>query len=105
MGRQEAVARSVVEAITQPRSGKSKPLGRILTWFSAFFKLYQLPLEKIEPEVFANLRTNHWDIGEDDYLAAFVPQPAENTGATEDELPLGSIGDMGFSGSVRLPVV
>lgn len=99
MGRQEAVARSVVQAITQPKFESSGFLGRILAWFSAFFTLYQLPLRKIQPDVFANLRKNHWEVEHDDYLAAFVPQPSQDPEVAEDQVPLGSIGDMGFSGS------
>ena len=96
MGRQEAIARSIVLALisgTQKRA--SNAFGRILAFFSAFFSLYQLHFEKIRPADFANLRRNHWECGDDAYLDSFRPKNGKNP-----EESLKSIGDMGFSGSV-----
>lgn len=99
MGRQEYIARSVVRAITSSNGVEKRtrnPLSWILTFFSAFFSLYQLTLRKIRPADFANLRRNHWEVSDGDYFSSF--QPAEGR---KDEQVLNAIGDMGFSGSVR----
>lgn len=102
MGRQEKIARSVVRAIVQAKAnGANKraprnPLAVLLALFSAFFSLYQLLLRKIRPADFANLRRKHWDVSDDDYVKSF-----QNEDGQVDEDSLKSIGDMGFSGSVR----
>ncbi|KAK3939322.1 hypothetical protein QBC46DRAFT_355114 [Diplogelasinospora grovesii] len=98
MGRQETIARSVVQAITNSdhiRRRSSNPLSSILALFSVFFSLYQLVLLKIRPADFANLRRKHWDLEDNAYIDSF--RPGEN-GDGEQE-GLNSIGDMGFSGS------
>ncbi|KAH8902437.1 SAICAR synthase-like protein [Coniochaeta sp. PMI_546] len=95
MGRQEAIARSIVLALingTQRRSRNA--LAWILAFFSAFFSLYQLHFEKVRPTDFANLRRNHWDVTDDAYLDSFCPEGEEKPGES-----LKAIGDMGFSGS------
>ncbi|KAK0630906.1 hypothetical protein B0T17DRAFT_234780 [Bombardia bombarda] len=99
MGRQEAIARSIALAITSTNGNSANKrsqnlLATLLAFFSALFSLYQLALRKIRPADFANLRRNHWDVGDDDYADSF--QPGE--GAKKEEA-LSSIGDMGFSGS------
>ncbi|KAB5517536.1 hypothetical protein GE09DRAFT_567591 [Coniochaeta sp. 2T2.1] len=95
MGRQEAIARSIVLALingTQKRA--SSALAWILAFFSAFFSLYQLHFEKVRPADFANLRRNHWDCSDDAYLDSFQPGAGK-----KPEESLRPIGDMGFSGS------
>ena len=99
MGRQEKIARSIVRAITNGSGAKRRsgnPLALLLALFSALFTLYQLALRKVRPADFANLRRKHWDVCDDAYVKSFQPDEGE----TNDE-PLKSIGDMGFSGSVR----
>lgn len=96
MGRKEAIARSVVRAITRRRPTQDRSanrLGRILALFSAFFSLYQLPLHKIRPVEFQNIRSEHWNVNDDDYVAAFLNEE-------RDAAALRGMGDMGFSGSV-----
>lgn len=96
MGRTEAIARSIVLAIVNGARKRSRsPIAFILTLLSTIFSLYQLPLHKHRPDVFANLRQNYWKLNEDDYVASFRP---EEGGKVEDVLS--SMGDMGFSGSV-----
>lgn len=99
MGRQEYIARSVVRALTNG-SGLEKPSQNALAWllslFSAFFTLYQLALRKIRPANFSRLRREHWELSDRDYLDSFQTSDSNNK---EDVLK--SIGDMGFSGSVR----
>ncbi|KAL2135943.1 hypothetical protein VTI74DRAFT_6171 [Chaetomium olivicolor] len=96
MGRKERIARSIARAIINTNGTKkpsSNPLGILFALFSTFFTLYQLFLRKIRPADFANLRRNHWDVTDDDYLRSFQPEgePCEEA--------LKAIGDMGFSGS------
>jgi hypothetical protein len=102
MGRKEKIARSVVRAIikTNGTNKQRSILARILAFFSLFFSLYQLLLRKIRPADFANLRRNHWDVTDDDYVQSFQ---AENGGPEEESL--NAIGDMGFSGSVSQSLV
>lgn len=99
MGRQEKIARSVVRAITSSNGLDHRPrnpLAWILACFSLFFSLYQLALRKICPADFANLRRNHWDLSDDEYVGSFQ-QPGDDA---NQEQALKAIGDMGFSGSV-----
>lgn len=101
MGRQEKIARSIVRAITKSGETKkrsSNPLALILALFSAFFSLYQLLLRKVRPADFSNLRRNHWDVSDDDYVQSFGAEDERSGGAAEESLK--AIGDMGFSGSV-----
>lgn len=96
MGRQEAIARSIVLTLlngTQKRA--SNALAWLLASFTAFFSFYQLRFEKVRPADFANLRRNHWSVKDDDYLDSFRPETGKNA---EDGMK--AIGDMGFSGSV-----
>jgi len=106
MGRQTAIARSVVAPLRP--GGKKRPttkLGRILAAFAALFSLYQLPLEKFRPEVFEHLRTKCWKVDDGDYTGAFAPsqEGEESAEIAGSDLALHAIGDMGFSGSVRVP--
>lgn len=96
MGRQEAIARSVVRAVKNGGQRKSRsPIAWILALLSAFFSFYQLPLRKVRPETFTGLRRKQWALEDDDYVASFRPAECER-----DEQALKAIGDMGFSGSV-----
>lgn len=96
MGRLEAIARSIVLTIINGAKKRSRsPIAIILSLISTIFSFYQLPLHKHRPEVFANLRRQSWEVGEDEYLASFR---AEDGGKPEDALA--PMGDMGFSGSV-----
>ena len=102
MARQKSIARSIVSPLR--RGGKKRPptkIGRILAAFSALFSLYQLPLEKVRPEVFEHLRNTCWEVNDEDYTASFEPsRDAEGKRGGEKTPALHSIGDMGFSGSV-----
>ncbi|KAJ9134371.1 SAICAR synthase-like protein [Coniochaeta hoffmannii] len=95
MGRQEAIARSIVLALID---GSQKRASSVVSWilafFSAFFSLWQLHFDKIRPADFARLRRDHWDVSDDAYLDSFRPPAGKKP---EDSLK--PIGDMGFSGS------
>lgn len=97
MGRQEAIARSIVRAVLGSAKNQSQsPLTYILTLFWSLFSFYQLPLHKIRPAVFSDLRQKNWELNDEDYISAFQ---AEGGAGTKQEDALTSIGDMGFSGS------
>ena len=99
MGRQTSIAKSVAAPLRH--GGRKRPttkLGRIIAAFSLLFSLYQLPFEKIHPEVFGNLRKNHWQVKDEEYEESFEPVPED--GDQKSDIALHAIGDMGFSGSV-----
>jgi hypothetical protein len=98
MGREKLVARSVIRALTR-ESDRERPQSwpsRVLAALSAFFAVFQLCLYQVNPDVFAKLRQEDWKLKDDDYVSSF----SGGAGA-EAEDTLHSIGDMGFSGSVR----
>lgn len=96
MGRIEAIARSIVQTILNGAKKRSRsPIAYILTLISTIFSLYQLPLHKHRPEVFASLRQQHWKVDDDEYLDSFRVQYG---GKPEDALR--PIANLGFSGSV-----
>jgi hypothetical protein len=99
MGRQKSIARSTAAPLSGSNKLPHTKLGRLLAAFSALFSLYQLPLDKIRPDVFEKLRTDCWLVKDEDYAAAFRPDSEGNAQA------LHPIGDMGFSGSVSCPVL
>lgn len=100
MGRQQSIARSVTRAITGDKTIKTRrtAIGVILALFSTLFALYELPLRKVKPVVFRNLRSDHWSLNDDDYIASFEPD-TNGEGSDASQIPLHAIGDMGFSGS------
>jgi len=111
MGRQQSIARSIALAVTAPgnnngggrgsnngRQSTTRLLAYILALFSHFFSLYELVLRRIRPADFANLRRTHWQVADDAYHDSF--RPRQDAANREDALT--AIGDMGFSGSVRL---
>lgn len=96
MGRLEAIARSIVLTIVNGAKKRSRsPIAFLLALISTIFSLYQLPLHKHRPEVFTNLRQQHWQVEEDEYLASFRIEDGGNPGDA-----LVPMADMGFSGSV-----
>ena len=90
MGRRDnLISRSILLAIfNDNRDKKLTILGRIL----AFFRLFQLTLSRYKDDLFKHLRTNVWEIDEDEYHESFRRQ--------EKTARLKAIGDLGFSGSV-----
>ncbi len=94
MGRQERIARSIVQAIANGNGVEKRTRNPILAFFSTFFSLYQLLLRKIRPADFASLRRGQWEVTDDAYLDSFQPEGAKQ------EQSLTAIGGMGFSGSV-----
>lgn len=96
MGRIEAIARSIVQTILNGAKKRSRsPIAYILTLISTIFSFYQLPLHKHRPEVFTDLRQQHWKVDDDEYLASFRVQDG-----SKPEDALCPMADMGFSGSV-----
>lgn len=96
MGRQEAIARSIVLSILGSFQNRANGgLSYILSLFSVLFSLFQLPFQKIRPADFSNLRRNHWNLDDDAYLDSFRTGDGKKA-----EEALKPIGDMGYSGSV-----
>ncbi|TKX18865.1 phosphatidylinositol-4-phosphate 5-kinase-like protein 3 [Elsinoe australis] len=96
MARQKSIARCVVRGITRDTSSeanKTSSIGRVLAAFAALFALYQVPLDKYKPEVFAKLRHDSWSIDEAGYVDSFITEDKKDGAALQ------TMGDMGFSGS------
>src|SRR3569833_2656677 len=72
MGRQTSSARSIVDPLKGDRKQPLSGLRRVISLFATAFAVYQLPLDKVMPEVFENLRQNCWLVIDDDYVRAFV---------------------------------
>lgn len=97
MGRLQAVARSIVRAVVKGVKKRSRsPIAFILGLFSTLFSFYELPLHKHRPDVFSQMCQKYWDLEDEEYVASFR---AEEDAEPEDALT--TMGDMGFSGSVR----
>lgn len=99
MDRQQAIARSIVAALDPGDTDGPKnqhSLGRLLSVITAFFTLCSLPLDKIGADKFRNLRKDHWKIDDTTYTRSFEP-----AGGKRAEEALQTVGDMGYSGSVR----
>jgi hypothetical protein len=87
--RQKAISRSVQRALFRdPGTFKQNIIQCIL----AFFRIYYITLLRYEQELFRKLRTEVWRISEEDYMSSFL--------SDENTVPLVSMGDLGFSGSV-----
>lgn len=101
MGRLEAIARSIVRTIVNGVKKRSRsPIAFIISLFSTIFSFYELPLHKHRPAVFSELFQKYWNLDDEEYVASFR---AEEGARPEDVLT--SMGDMGFSGSVRDPCI
>jgi hypothetical protein len=87
--RQKAISRSVQRALFRdPGSFKRNILQRIL----AFFRIFYITLLRYEQELFRKLRTEIWRLSEEYYMSSFL--------SDKKTVPLVSMGDLGFSGSV-----
>lgn len=88
--RDKRISKSVLRAIFHGRAPKIGLLARIL----AFFSIFQLTLARYKENLFKKLRTDVWQLDEDEYRESF--REAEKGGS------LKSVGDLGYSGSVCL---
>jgi hypothetical protein len=91
--RYAAVTRSIQSALLDPRTFHKTAIGRVL----AFFCFFYIRLIRYQADLFRHLRNQIWGIGEVEYEACFRP-------GSKKTLPLQSMGDLGFSGSVRAPL-
>jgi hypothetical protein len=95
--RQQSISRSILNAIFRaPNHPDNKP-PTLLARIFAFFSLFQLALARYRPELFKKLRNEVWEIEEDEYKESFRSE--KNSGSRG----LVSVGDLGYSGSVRSP--
>ena len=89
MGRRDKkISRSIVFAILQGDEADQK--FRLWRSIRTFFALHGLVLTKLRPDLFRKLRTQTWEISDDEYRSSFKYSDF-----------LAGKGDMGYSGSVR----
>ncbi len=86
--RDKRISRSIVYAILSDDEADKR--FRIWRPLRTFFRLYGLVLTRQRPELFRKLRTETWNLPEDEYRSSF-----------KDADSLMPEGDMGYSGSVR----
>ena len=94
--RQRLVSTSILRAIFKPNNSRDpdKRLG-FLARILAFFSVFQLALSRYRASVFRKLRNETWEIEEEEYTESFrSPSHGKRT-------DLISVGDLGYSGSVR----
>jgi hypothetical protein len=94
MGRRDnLISKSILHAIFRDRkTSKRTVLGRIL----AFFTVFQLHLVRYKDDIFKRLRDEVWEMDEDEYRESFRGQDKRGK--------LKSVGDLGYSGSVWVPL-
>ena len=95
--RQRLISTSILRAIfvTKPVRNDENAQPGLLTRILAFFSFFQLTLARYRDEVFRKLRTESWQIDEHGYTESFrSPSKGKKT-------DLKSVGDLGYSGSVR----
>lgn len=94
--RQRLISTSILSAIFQTsktgdRDKRISFLGRLF----AFFSVFSLALSRYRAELFKYLRNTIWEIEEEEYTESFrSPSKGKRT-------DLISVGDLGYSGSVR----
>jgi hypothetical protein len=87
--RQSALTKSIQAGLLRdPDRFKTTAWGHLI----AFFTLYRIKLIRFEEALFARLRQEIWKFNESEYQASFR--------TTSGQLPLKSMGDLGYSGSV-----
>jgi hypothetical protein len=88
--RESALTKSIQCALTRdPNRFKKTALGKLI----AFFSVRRIKLIRHDKELFARLRQEVWEFDQDEYQASFH--------TTGGQPPLKSMGDLGYSGSVR----
>lgn len=95
MGRRDAkISRSIALAVrSDDNDNKSQREKRVRLWriLRKFFALYGLVLTRYRPDLFKKLRSQSWELSDDEYKASFM-----------DDDALIPKGDMGYSGSVSI---
>lgn len=90
--RQSMLTRSIQYALFHdPETFKKTPIGRIL----AIFCIFYIKLIKYQSDLFRKLRNDIWMINDREYEASFRT-------TADQRRPLQLVGDLGYSGSVRL---
>lgn len=85
--RESALIKSIQSALTREKESKKT----ILKKFLAFFSVRRTKLSRHERELFDKLRLEIWNFDQTEYQASFH---------TRGQLPLKTVGDLGYSGSV-----
>lgn len=90
--RDKRIARSILYAIFFDQDDQRTSFWqRVL----AFFSLFQLQLRRYHDALFKRLRTEVWELDEDEYKESFR--------RTTQKKALTPVGDLGYSGSVSIP--
>lgn len=95
--RQRLISTSILRAIfvTKPVSNDETAQPGLLARLVAFFSIFQLTLARYRDQIFKKLRHEAWQIDEEEYVESFrSPSKGKRT-------DLKSVGDLGYSGSVR----
>jgi len=95
--RQRLISTSILRAIfvTKPVSNDETATPGLLARILAFFSIFQLTLARYRDQIFKKLRNETWSIEEEEYAESFrSPSKGKRT-------DLKSVGDLGYSGSVR----
>ena len=88
--RESALTKSIQSALNrEPDRFKKTVLGKLV----AFFSVRRIKLVRHERELFGRLRHEVWEFDQDEYQASFR--------TTRGQSPLKTMGDLGYSGSVR----
>jgi len=95
MGRRETlISNSILHAIFQDRDDDKKTLLRRIL---AFFSIFQLTLSRYKAGLFRKLRTEAWQIDEEEYTEWYK--------GSGEQAALKAVGDLGYSGSVGLLLI
>ena len=92
--RQNAITKSILNAIFFDNRGDSVSL---LTRIRCFFSFFHLWLVRFNHELFKSLRTDVWEVDNDEYKESFRSKNKKGS--------LKAVGDLGYSGSVSGPVL
>ncbi|CAI7646297.1 unnamed protein product [Penicillium bialowiezense] len=90
--RESALIKSIQSALTREKESKKTTLKKFL----AFFSVRRTKLSRHERELFDKLRLEVWNFDQTEYQASFH---------TRGQLPLKTVGDLGYSGSTFLATV
>lgn len=96
--RQRLISTSILRAIfvTKPVNNEEDAQPSLFARILAFFSFFQLSLARYRVRIFKKLRNESWQIDEDEYTESFrSPTKGKRT-------DLKSVGDLGYSGSVRI---
>lgn len=84
------ISKVIVRAVLRAKG--RRPANSILARIVAFFSLFQIPLVRVDDDLFSHLRDDVWEMDEEEYQGSF-----KKSGKKQHLKP---VGDLGYSGSV-----